>query len=171
MEFFKAKRLSRYLKSKAEKGPDAENRQAPEEVPKPGDGAASPIGESGDSAANMETEGEEEEGDDLIMSEVKRRLRELKKNSCMVLIPEEPYPEGEEEEAEEEAEEGEGEGGLSSRQWRESEVGEVFPWCGFSTIYGEYCERMLFFARIISQHSQNAGAPLCILLLRLVLRD
>ncbi|CAA7407427.1 unnamed protein product [Spirodela intermedia] len=152
MDFFKAKRFGRYLKSTAEKGPDAENRQAPEEVPKPGNGAVSPKGDGDDSAADLETDGEEEEGDDFIMNEVKRRLRELKKNSCMVLIPEEPCPEGEEEEEEVE----EGERGLSSRQWRESEVEDVFPWCGFSTLYGEYGERMLFFERIIAQHSQNA---------------
>ncbi|KAJ8491308.1 hypothetical protein OPV22_013029 [Ensete ventricosum] len=85
-----------------------------------------------------------DDDDDFITNEVKRRLKELRKNSFMVLIPEEGHP-GEEEE------------GNSSGWGGDSEAGDGYSWCGFDTFYAEYCERMLFFDRLISRHFEEAG--------------
>ncbi|XP_064998876.1 uncharacterized protein LOC135633394 [Musa acuminata AAA Group] len=90
--------------------------------------------------------GEDEDDDDFITNEVKRRLKELRKNSFMVLIPEEGLPEEDEEEE------------SSSSGWRESEVGVGHTWCGFDTLYDKYCERMLFFDKLINQHLKEAGS-------------
>lgn len=89
-------------------------------------------------------EEEDDDDDDFITNEVKKRLKELRKNSFMVLIPEESCLEGEEEE-EEEIE-------MSSSEWRESEVEDEYRWCGFDTLYNSYCERMLFFDNMIVKH-------------------
>ncbi|RWW86948.1 hypothetical protein BHE74_00004255 [Ensete ventricosum] len=88
-----------------------------------------------------------DDDDDFITNEVKRRLKELRKNSFMVLIPEEGHP-GEEEE------------GNSSGWGGDSEAGDGYSWCGFDTFYAEYCERMLFFDRLISRHFEEAGLAL-----------
>ncbi|KGN45410.1 uncharacterized protein LOC101216166 [Cucumis sativus] len=85
-----------------------------------------------------EVEAEEDE-DDFIMEEVKRRLKELRRNSFMVLIPEE---EEEEIEGGEEEEVGEGE-----TEWRDVEAEGRQWWGGFGAVYDDYCERMRFFDR------------------------
>ncbi|KAF8392798.1 hypothetical protein HHK36_021035 [Tetracentron sinense] len=86
----------------------------------------------------------EDDDDDFIFCEVKQRLKELKRNSFLVLIPEEEtYPE----------EEGE----MSSSEWRDSEVEDHHSWCGFDTVYDKYYERMLFFDKMISQLLHEAG--------------
>ncbi|CAL5013576.1 unnamed protein product [Urochloa decumbens] len=88
-------------------------------------------------------EEEDDDDDDFITNEVKRRLKELRKNSFMVLIPEEECAEVEEDGGEEE--------GSSSREWLESDVGDGFPLCGFDSLYDKYCERMLVFHKMIAQ--------------------
>ncbi|MQL89132.1 hypothetical protein Taro_021707 [Colocasia esculenta] len=143
MDFFKVKRFGRYRKSKAEKDPDAEKDQLTTEELKSENGDAPPKEADADSAADME----DEDDDDFITNEVKRRLKELRKNSFMVLIPEESCPEEDEGEEEE----------TSSSEWRESEVGDGHSWCDFNTLYSKYCERMFFFDKMVSQHLQNAG--------------
>ncbi|KAL5222078.1 hypothetical protein ABZP36_026791 [Zizania latifolia] len=64
-------------------------------------------------AGNGGVEGDDDDDDDFITNEVKRRLKELRKNSFMVLIPEA------EEECAEVEEDGEEEEGSSSREWTE----------------------------------------------------
>ncbi|KAJ1685689.1 hypothetical protein LUZ63_017079 [Rhynchospora breviuscula] len=109
-----------------------------------------------------EEEEEEDDDDDFITNEVKRRLKELRKNSFMVLIPE-----AAEEEADEEG--GEEESSSSTARDRDgdwidsAEVGSGFGFGlgldglgafllgGFDSLYDKYCERMLFFDRIIAQ--------------------
>ncbi|KAG6493809.1 hypothetical protein ZIOFF_048812 [Zingiber officinale] len=88
---------------------------------------------------------EDEDDDDFVTNEVKRRLKELRKNSFMVLIPEEGYPEEEEG------------GGSSSSGWRESEEGGDAPWCTFNAIYAKYTERMTFFDKLMVKSLKEAG--------------
>jgi hypothetical protein len=99
-------------------------------------------------------EGEEEEDEDYYTNEVKRRLKEAKKNSFMVQIPEDENAEVEEdgEDGDEEEEEG-----SSSREWVESDVGEGFPLCGFDSLYDKYCQRMLVFDKMITQTLKDSG--------------
>ncbi|KAJ3676844.1 hypothetical protein LUZ60_002568 [Juncus effusus] len=100
-------------------------------------------------------EDEEEEDDDFITNEVKRRLKELRKNSFMVLIPEEENQEEEEEEEEEES------SSSTVREWIDSDLGiDGFNnnWlCGFDSFYDKYCERMLFFDKIIAKLFKEPG--------------
>ncbi|KAJ0579164.1 hypothetical protein HanHA300_Chr04g0115001 [Helianthus annuus] len=91
---------------------------------------------------------EEEDDDDFIMNEVKRRLKELRRNSFMVLIPEEEACGEEEEEEEMEMEMEEGEGG-SSNEWRDVEEEGRRLWSCFGAFYDKYCDRMLFFDRLL----------------------
>ncbi|KAG8087908.1 hypothetical protein GUJ93_ZPchr0010g9214 [Zizania palustris] len=105
-------------------------------------------------AGNGGVEGEDDDDDDdFITNEVKRRLKELRKNSFMVLIPE-----AEEECAEVEEDGEEEEEGSSSREWMESEVGEGFPLCGFDSLYDKYCERMAMFDKMITQLLKDPGS-------------
>lgn len=108
--------------------------------------------------AEAEAEAEDDEDDDFITNEVKRRLKELRRNSFMVLIPEE---DGEEENdgddvADDVAEEEEG-----SREWREVEAEARQWWGGFDALYDKYCERMLFFDRMSSQQLNDSGNLCC----------
>ncbi|KAL9247215.1 hypothetical protein vseg_020670 [Gypsophila vaccaria] len=91
----------------------------------------------------------DDDDDDFITNEVKRRLKELRRNSFMVLIPEESGLEEEEEE--------EGEGETSSSDGRDvgSQVEHLY--CDFESIYEKYCERMLFFDRISAQQLNEHG--------------
>ncbi|XP_042415342.1 uncharacterized protein LOC122004534 [Zingiber officinale] len=89
---------------------------------------------------------EDEDDDDFVTNEVKRRLKELRKNSFMVLIPEEGYPEEEEGR------------GSSSSGWRESEEGGDAPWCTFNAIYAKYTERMTFFDKLMVKSLKEAGS-------------
>ncbi|KAG6474275.1 hypothetical protein ZIOFF_068200 [Zingiber officinale] len=88
---------------------------------------------------------EDEDDDDFVTNEVKRRLKELRKNSFMVFIPEEGYPEEEEG------------GGSSSSGWRESEEGGDAPWCTFNAIYAKYTERMTFFDKLMVKSLKEAA--------------
>ncbi|KAH1143200.1 hypothetical protein GYH30_033747 [Glycine max] len=99
---------------------------------------------------NADSAGEAEDDDDFITNEVKRRLKELRRNSFMVLIPEEDsYPE----EGEEEEEEGE----TGSNEWRDVEAEGQQWWRGFDAVFEKYCERMLFFDRMGTQQLSEVG--------------
>lgn len=140
MEFFKGKKFRRARKPKAEDDLSPESDQGALEEPKVDTMDSGPKAAAADPAVE-----EEDDDDDFITNEVKRRLKELRKNSFMVLIPEESCPEEEE---------------SSSSEWRESEVEDGYPWCGFDTLYNKYCERMLFFDKMIAQQLQEAGISL-----------
>lgn len=121
---------------------DSDNKPVPvprSEEPKKENGDE--LGKSVD--ADNATEVDEDD-DDFIMNEVKRRLKELRRNSFMVLIPEETCPEEEEEEEEEEGE-------ASSNEWRDVEAEGRQLWSCFGAFYDKYCERMLFFDRLTTQ--------------------
>ncbi|KAK9047821.1 hypothetical protein SSX86_033217 [Deinandra increscens subsp. villosa] len=102
----------------------------------------------------VEEEEEEEEDDDFIMNEVKKRLKELRRNSFMVLIPEEETTCPEEEEAETEEEEAE----PSSNEWRDVEEEGRQLWSCFGAFYDKYCDRMLFFDRLTTQLLKQIAA-------------
>ena len=95
-----------------------------------------------DSTTPQTDDQEDDEDDDIISNEIKRRLKELRRSNFMVLIPEESCPEEEE---------------SSSSEWRESDVEEIYSWSGFDAFYSKYCERMLFFDKIISRKLQSTG--------------
>ncbi|XP_072973104.1 uncharacterized protein [Typha angustifolia] len=141
MDFFKTRKLRRARKLGGEDDdPDAKNPHMSSGTSK------DEILETGTKASEEKEQEEEEEDDDddFITNEVKRRLKELRKNSFMVLIPEEGYPEEEDDEEEEREE-------SSSSEWRDSEVVNGHQWCGFDSLYVKYCERMLFFDKVIAQ--------------------
>ncbi|CAA3000400.1 Gb:, isoform 3 [Olea europaea subsp. europaea] len=101
-------------------------------------------------STNTEIE-EEEANDDFITNEIKRRLKELRRNSFMVLIPEETAPEDEDVEEDEEGE-------TSSCEWRDIEAEGRQFWSGFDAVYDRYCERMLFFDRLSAQQLREVGS-------------
>ena len=136
------KRFRRARKPKCEDEVDPESNQLASSEESKDEISSEPLGK-----ASAEEEVDDDDDDDFITNEVKRRLKELRKNSFMVLIPEEACPE-EEEEGEEET---------SSSEWRESEVEDGYPWCGFDTLYNKYCERMLFFDKMSAQQLKEAG--------------
>ncbi|XP_078439462.1 DUF1666 family protein (DUF1666) [Wolffia australiana] len=92
---------------------------------------------------------EDEDDEDFIADEIKRRLKELRRSNFMVLIPEESCPEEDE---------------SSSSGWRESdEADDAYPsWSGFDDLHARYCERMFFFDKVIAQkifQEELEGAP------------
>lgn len=94
---------------------------------------------------------DDDDDDEFFTNEVKKKLKELRKNSFLVLIPEECSMDGKDEE--EETEEGE----TSSSGWRDMEAEGGQPWCGFDSVYQQYCERMLFFDRLSDQQLKEVG--------------
>ncbi|RLM73494.1 uncharacterized protein C2845_PM15G17870 [Panicum miliaceum] len=159
MDFFKIKKFGKGKKSAGVGGETVEsddeahaarNVASEEQQQKGGILGENAEGTEGAGAGNGVVDGAEEEEDDddndFITNEVKRRLKELRKNSFMVLIPEEECGEGEEDGGEEGEEEG-----SSSREWLESDVVNGFPLCGFDSLYDKYCERMLVFHKMIAQ--------------------
>ncbi|CAL5005242.1 unnamed protein product [Urochloa decumbens] len=154
MDFFKIKKFGKGKKSAGGGGEmvesDDEGNAAANVVPEEqhkgdilGEKAEEPEGAGVGNGVGDEAGEEEDDDDDFITNEVKRRLKELRKNSFMVLIPEEECAEVEEDGGEEE--------GSSSREWLESDVGDGFPLCGFDSLYDKYCERMLVFHKMIAQ--------------------
>ncbi|XP_068638949.1 uncharacterized protein [Aristolochia californica] len=136
MDFLKFKRFRKPYVLNAEKDPADSPNQIKSEVSINAIGDAVPKEtNSPDSAGEME-----EDDDDFITNEVKRRLKELRRNSFMVLIPEESYPEEE----------------SSSSEFRESETEGGYPWSAFNTFYDKFSERMLFFDKMIAQKFQEA---------------
>ncbi|EES14236.1 hypothetical protein BDA96_07G214700 [Sorghum bicolor] len=157
MDFFKIKKFGKGKKGAGGGGEVVESdddasagdvtpRGLEEQKPDIGEGNnADAVAAEGVGAGNgvVEEDEEEEDDDDFITNEVKRRLKELRKNSFMVLIPEEECGELEEDGGEEE--------GGSPREWLESGVGDGFPLCGFDSLYDKYSERMLVFHKMIAQ--------------------
>ncbi|XP_061355958.1 uncharacterized protein LOC133300430 isoform X2 [Gastrolobium bilobum] len=138
MDFLKIKKFRKSQKADGEK--DLADKAGPEpEEPKPNNGCPDLC-----KSANADSAAEAEDDDDFITNEVKRRLKELRRNSFMVLIPEEDScPE----EGEDEEEEGE----TSSNEWRDVEAEGQQWWRGFDAVFEKYCERMLFFDRMSTQ--------------------
>ncbi|XP_047342349.1 uncharacterized protein LOC124945877 [Impatiens glandulifera] len=99
--------------------------------------------------------GEEDEDDDFITNEVKRRLKELRRNSFMVLIPEESSSmEGEDEEDDDlEVEMNYNE----CRRRNLEEDNQLHAFHMFDKMYDKYCDRMLVFDRLSSEHLKLVG--------------
>lgn len=144
MDFFKVKKFRKPQKTGGDE--DMADKPVPEpEEPKPENGANGCKSENADPAGEAE-----DDDDDFITNEVKRRLKELRRNSFMVLIPEEDScPEEEDEE--------EAEGETFSNDWRDVEAEGQQWWRGFDAVFEKYCERMLFFDRMISQQHDEIG--------------
>ncbi|KDP25047.1 hypothetical protein JCGZ_22582 [Jatropha curcas] len=148
MDFFKVKKFKKAYKPDPEKDLEDKPVSQPEE-PKNENGGG---GNVSNKSANADLVAEaEDDDDDFITNEVKRRLKELRRNSFMVLIPEEESC-PEEEEDEEEAE-----GVTNSSEWRDVEAEGRKWWSGFDAVYEKYCERMLFFDRMILQQLKETG--------------
>jgi hypothetical protein len=156
MDFFKIKRLGKVRKSPRGKGEVVESEDdasagnaAPAEEQQRDGAEAVEAAAAGDGAV----EGGGEDDDDFIANEVKRRLKEMRKNSFMVLIPEEECAEVEEDGEDEVGEEE----GSSSREWLESDVVDGFPLYGFDSLYEKYCQRMLVFDKMFLQLMKDPG--------------
>ncbi|KAK8500289.1 hypothetical protein V6N12_068778 [Hibiscus sabdariffa] len=135
MDFFKVSKFRKAHKPDPEKGWE--------------DGGNDP---NKSSKVDNATELEDENDDDFIANEVKKRLKELRKNSFMVLIPEEEeelYMEDDEEEVGTET---------CSSEWRDVEAEGRQWWGGFDVVYEKYCERMLLYDRMIAQQLKEAGS-------------
>ncbi|CAJ2656563.1 uncharacterized protein LOC123920472 [Trifolium pratense] len=153
MDFLKIKKFRKSQKPGVEK--DLVDRAVPEpEESRPNTGDLDQC-----KSENADSAGDAEDDDDFITNEVKRRLKELRRNSFMVLIPEEDscLEEGEDEEEE---------GETVSNEWRDVEAEGQQWWRGFDAVFEKYCERMLFFDRMSVQHlseigkgSQNTSTP------------
>ncbi|XP_052181408.1 uncharacterized protein LOC127794404 [Diospyros lotus] len=144
MDFFKVKKFRKAHKPNPEK--DAEDKPVPQpEEPK--DDKGDNLGKSTNADPASEAE-DDDDDDDFITNEVKRRLKELRRNSFMVLIPEEPGLEDEEEE----------EGETSSAEWRDVEAETQQSWFGLDAFYDKYCEQMLSFDRLSAQLLKEVGS-------------
>ncbi|KAJ8557783.1 hypothetical protein K7X08_004549 [Anisodus acutangulus] len=95
---------------------------------------------------------QEDDDDDFITNEVKRRLKELRRNSFMVLIPEESTPEDEDADDEEE------QVNLNPSDWRDVEAEGRQFWSGFNAVYDRYSEQMLFYDRLHAQQLREFGS-------------
>lgn len=152
MEFLKIKKFRKSQKGNGEKD------LADKAVPEPEEPKLSTDGSDQCKSENVDSAGEAEDDDDFITNEVKRRLKELRRNSFMVLIPEEDScPE----DGEDEEEEGE----TSSNEWRDVEAEGQQWWRGFDAVFEKYCERMLFFDRMSTQQLSEVGKGRFLLLL------
>ncbi|KAL9304597.1 hypothetical protein ACSQ67_021860 [Phaseolus vulgaris] len=158
MEFLKIRKFRKSPKADGEKNLSGKAVAEPEEPKLNTDGPDQCKSGNADSA------GEAEDDDDFITNEVKRRLKELRRNSFMVLIPEEDScPE----EGEDEEEEGE----TSSNEWRDVEAEGQQWWRGFDAVFEKYCERMLLFDRMSTQQLREVGKGRFLLLLRFLCGD
>ncbi|XP_019426103.1 PREDICTED: uncharacterized protein LOC109334669 isoform X1 [Lupinus angustifolius] len=144
MDFLQIKKFIKSHKAGGEN--NLADKAVPEsEEPKPNSG-----GLDRRKSANDDSVTEAEDDDDFITNEVKRRLKELRRNSFMVLIPEE---ESCVEEGEDEDEAGE----TISNEWRDVEAEGQQWWRGFDAVYENYCERMLFFDRMSTLQLDEVG--------------
>lgn len=146
MDLFNVKKFRKGNKPKGEVGLEEQPIPQPEE----------PKGKSGCNGLTKLPNADavndaEDEDDDFITNEVKKRLKELRKNSFMALIPEEGSC------AEEEDGEGEEAGENNPTDWRDVEYEGRQWWGGFDAFYERYCERMLFFDRMGAQQLNEAG--------------
>lgn len=154
MEFLKIKKFRKSQKANGEKD------LADKAVPEPEEPKLNTDGPDQCKSENADSAGEAEDDDDFITNEVKRRLKELRRNSFMVLIPEEDScPEEGEDEEEEEA------GETCSNEWRDVEAEGQQWWRGFDAVFEKYCERMLFFDRMGTQQLSEVGKGIFQLLL------
>ena len=140
MDFLKVKQFRKAHKPNPEKDSEDKPILQPEE---PKNEHSEDLGKSVNVDPAAEAE-DDDDDDDFIMSEVKRRLKDLRKNSFMVLIPEESGLEEEE-------------GETSSSEWRDVEAEGQLAWFGFDAVYDKYCEQMLFFDRVIAQQLKEIG--------------
>ncbi|KAK4804085.1 hypothetical protein SAY86_003902 [Trapa natans] len=142
MDLFKLKKLRK-----------GNTRNVEKAIPQPEE----PLGENGADGLNKSPSADpvneaEDEDDDFISNEMKRRLKELRNNSFMALIPEESCAE--------EEEEGEETEGTTSSDWRDAEDECRQWWGGFDAFYERYCERMLFFDQMSAQQLNEAAGCL-----------
>lgn len=144
------KRIRKGHKQTPENDSDAKLVQHPQEVPT-NQNHPDTLGKSVSVEPEYDHDNEDDDDDDFITNEVKRRLKELRRNSFMVLIPEETCPE------EEDDDDGEEEGETSSADWRDVEAEGRQFWSGFAEVYDKYCERMLLFDRISAQQLNDIG--------------
>lgn len=144
MDFLKIKKFRKSQKADIKKDLAEKAVLEPDEL-KPNSGGPDQC-----KSENADSAGDAEDDDDFITNEVKRRLKELRRNSFMVLIPEEDscLEEGEDEEDEGEA---------VSNEWRDVEAEGQQWWRGFDAVFEKYCERMLFFDRMSVQHLSEIG--------------
>ncbi|XP_039158809.1 uncharacterized protein LOC104423274 isoform X2 [Eucalyptus grandis] len=145
MDFFKVKKFRKARKPTLDQ--DNEGKSIPPHEEPDSENGVDDFSKSvsTDNAADAE----DEDDDDFITNEVKRRLKELRRNSFLVLIPEEDScPEDDEEEGEE--------GETSSSEWRDVEAEGRQWWGGFDAFYEKYCERMLIFDRLSAQQLGEA---------------
>lgn len=129
--------------------PSLENNVGDEPVPQPEEPKGKNVDDL-DKAVDTTNSEAEDDDDDFITNEVKRRLKELRRNSFMALIPEEASPDGEEDEDEEVGE-------TSSSEWRDIEAEGRQFWSVFDALYDMYTERMLFFDRLNTQQLHEVG--------------
>ncbi|CAA3000394.1 Gb:, isoform 2 [Olea europaea subsp. europaea] len=144
MDFFKLKKFRKDRKPNQEVVTEPELHQ---EEPKKDTGDL--LGKSVN-ADSTNTEIEEDD-DDFITNEIKRRLKELRRNSFMVLIPEETAAENEDVQEDEEGE-------TSSCEWRDIEAEGRQFWSWFDAVYDRYCDRILFFDRLSAQQLRELGS-------------
>ncbi|GAB4849934.1 hypothetical protein Ancab_029234 [Ancistrocladus abbreviatus] len=140
MDFFKVRKLRKAHKPAPEKDPEDKPVLSPEE----------PNNENGFTGISVTVDVPEvdEDDDDFITNEVKRRLKELRRKSFMMLIPEETGIEDEDEE---------GEGETCSSEERDTGPQVQHVYYDSDSIYEKYCERMLFFDRMSAQQLTEAG--------------
>jgi len=141
MDFFKIRKFRKVRKPNLENDLEEKPVPHPEE---PNNGNGNPTGKSVAVDASPDVD---DDDDDFITNEVKRRLKELRRNSFMVLIPEESGLEDEEDE----------EGETSSSEGRDIGAHVEHLYCDFESIYEKYCERMLFFDRMCAQQLNEVG--------------
>lgn len=131
--------------------PELETDSEDKPVPQPGE-PKNENGNVGKTADVDSTNAEpEDDDDDFITNEVKRRLKELRRNSFMVLIPEESTPEDEDADDEEE------QGNMNPSDWRDVEAEGRQFWSGFNAVYDKYSEQMLFYDRLHVQQLREIG--------------
>lgn len=141
MDFFKIRKFRKVRK------PNLENDLEEKPVPHPEEPNNENGNPTGKSVAVDASPDVDDDDDDFITNEVKRRLKELRRNSFMVLIPEESGVEDEEEDEE---------GETSSSEGRDIGALVEHLYCDFESIYEKYCERILFFDRMSAQQLNEA---------------
>ncbi|XP_055832438.1 uncharacterized protein LOC129901320 isoform X2 [Solanum dulcamara] len=148
MDFFKVKRFRKAHK------PELESDTEDKPVPLPGE-QKNENGNVGKTADVDSTNAElEDDDDDFITNEVKRRLKELRRNSFMVLIPEESTPDDEDADADDEEEQA----NMNPSDWRDVEAEGRQFWSGFNAVYDKYTEQMLFYDRLHVQQLREIGS-------------
>lgn len=141
MDFFKARRRFRRARKPNPEGCFEDNPVPPPEEPKID--LDNVTGKSIAPDASLEVDNDD---DDFITNEVKRRLKELRRNSFMMLIPEESGLEEEDDGAE-----------TCSSEGRDMDSLVQHAYYDFEAIYQKYCERMILFDRMSAQCLNEAG--------------